>query len=541
MFRCRNTQRTCIHIGNVCNGEVDCILGDDEVNCELGVFTCPQKCHCLLFAIDCQHAKSIFINTGTTQFLFLSISIFHCSIASTQYLQDNFQGAKFVSLTNSGLTEMCKVLPERNFIVFKIGFNNLRRIQNKCFSTLYQLQSLQINDNNISFIEDQAFCCLNGLYFLNLSNNPIHTLPDDMLFALNNIRMFNVNKVSFERIHCKAVTSTNLIVTITSDFQLCCTTPNETICLVEAAWHKYCSPILQTVKIRALFILVSVAVICPTIISFLAHLAEKSFRPFYSVTIMSINFDDFFCVAYLQIIWISDVVLNKNQFLLKEDTWEASHTCLVAFTLVLWFLLLSPVLLVFFSFSRLMVVLHPMDTRFKRTKFARSSVVVAYSCSYCVAMFISISFKLLSGDPPNSLCLPLQDPTNSFVAVKIFICFVTIYNIVSVVTILSLHLLLIKTVQLSKNNIRKSNTDNKSDTGLMVQLILISTSACLTWCPSGGVYILGMFLSFYPMELWVFAAFLSFPLNSVVNPVVFLGTTWRKLLQTAEKRKKSEF
>ena len=55
MFRCHDTY-TCILLQNVCDGHIECVLGDDELFCELKDTLCPANCQCILFAISCTDA-----------------------------------------------------------------------------------------------------------------------------------------------------------------------------------------------------------------------------------------------------------------------------------------------------------------------------------------------------------------------------------------------------------------------------------------------------------------------------------------------------
>ena len=53
LFKCRSSQ-ICAHLGDVCDGEKDCLLEDDELMCDIKD-TCPKSCDCLLCALSCVH------------------------------------------------------------------------------------------------------------------------------------------------------------------------------------------------------------------------------------------------------------------------------------------------------------------------------------------------------------------------------------------------------------------------------------------------------------------------------------------------------
>ena len=63
MYKCRNTNFMCLHIGNVCNGYINCPFEDDEMSCDLKSVKCPLVCQCLLNAITCQYLSGANIKT----------------------------------------------------------------------------------------------------------------------------------------------------------------------------------------------------------------------------------------------------------------------------------------------------------------------------------------------------------------------------------------------------------------------------------------------------------------------------------------------
>lgn len=62
MFKCTNSQ-VCVHLGDVCNYDLDCPNGDDEFLCSLKETRCPQSCECLTLIVtvlnDCFYTQDI--------------------------------------------------------------------------------------------------------------------------------------------------------------------------------------------------------------------------------------------------------------------------------------------------------------------------------------------------------------------------------------------------------------------------------------------------------------------------------------------------
>ncbi len=76
----------------------------------------------------------------------------------------------------------------------------------------------------------------------------------------------------------------------------------------------------------------------------------------------------------------------------------------------------------------------------------------------------------------------------------------------------------------SAKNVGKSQKEH----GLIIQLIVVSTSNILCWFPVNTIYILAMFGNKQATQMVIWSTVVAFPLNSVVNPLVFVITCWRK-------------
>ena len=167
-----------------------------------------------------------------------------------------------------------------------------------------------------------------------------------------------------------------------------------------------------------------------------------------------------------------------------------------------------------------MVVIHPMNTKFKQKELILKSLVLAYVSTFFIGIFLTLAFKYTYGSVPVSLCLPFIDPPNSFLMIKIITWFAALSQTASSVIILIMHALLVKILKNSKRHegIHKSSDDSS----LFVHLIIITASNIVSWIPANGIYITAMFLATYPTDLIIWATVIGLPLNSVLNPSIFI-------------------
>ena len=82
------------------------------------------------------------------------------------------------------------------------------------------------------------------------------------------------------------------------------------------------------------------------------------------------------------------------------------------------------------------------------------------------------------------------------------------------------------------------NSDKKYfvPTQIVVQLFVVSVSNILCWIPANCVYITAMFLSRYPVSVAMWTTVSVLPINSLVNPSVFIVAYFRKVLKSSSKK-----
>ena len=192
---------------------------------------------------------------------------------------------------------------------------------------------------------------------------------------------------------------------------------------------------------------------------------------------------------------------------------------------------------IFLSLSRLMTVIYPIGTQFKKVKFVLKSIVLFYTLSFLVTLLFTFYFKLTYLNLPFSLCLPFIDPSKSVGMIKIITWSVVTTQTTSSVVIMSTHLLLVKKLKESRKRIRKSKLESDSEIPLIIQLIAITTSNILCWFPTNAIYVTAMFLSTYPIDLIIWTTVAILPLNSIINPSVFIITSCRKYIKSRIKEK----
>ena len=171
--------------------------------------------------------------------------------------------------------------------------------------------------------------------------------------------------------------------------------------------------------------------------------------------------------------------------------------------------------------SRLMVVIYPVNTKFKQSEFATRTLAFLFLLSFLFSIFISSTYKLKEKYIPTSLCLPFIDPTQEVLMIKLITWFVVITQILTSLLMLAMYILLVVKLRKSEKCV-KSLKHNHSKTLLIVQLIAITLSNILCWFPANVIYVTSMFLSRYPIDLIIWMTIIVLPMNSIINPFIFI-------------------
>ncbi len=513
MFKCKVTSIKCIHINNVCDRVKDCPLMDDELLCDLQNIKCPKYCDCLAFAILCREKqKELFEHA----YPYLSVTIYESFKVTFNRFCQMFNSAMIFNLQYNNMRDICTDRFPKHIMVINVNFNKLLALRKRCFASLYKLQILRLQHNSISLIQPHAFDHLLALQLLSLSSNPLKVFSQ-IFQSLLSFKVFLVKNISFSFVDRKALANVNeTLIIITSDLYLCCVAHSPSHCSFEIAQYISCSKLLRE---STIFPLISSLVLSLNIYSILVQITQA--HNAISATVKCTNVSDIFLSIYLGLLSIFNFIY-KDSFFTWQDMWRSSFPCFTAAFVVLSFVALSQALLLFLSLSRFMVVYQPTNPRFKNNNFTLKVLSLLFMLSLLVSGLIIICFALILHAIPSSLCLPFCDPQKSVLVV--FVSAVIILSQFLVLTlILILHISLVYQRRMSRQRVEFASKQKfHSDTILIVHLFLMSFSNILCWFPTNIIYILAMVWKDYPSKLVTWSTVGTTPINSVMNPVLFV-------------------
>ena len=130
--------------------------------------------------------------------------------------------------------------------------------------------------------------------------------------------------------------------------------------------------------------------------------------------------------------------------------------------------------------------------------------------------------KLFHIKIPFKLCFPFLDPSDSIVAIRIMTSFIVSVQFLCGIVIFVFYFLMMKYLIGYENDLIKKVDTKRSYLPLYMQVFLMTSSNVLCWIPSGIIYLVTMSLDKYPINLIIWSTIAIPPINSVINPIVFI-------------------
>ena len=312
-----------------------------------------------------------------------------------------------------------------------------------------------------------------------MTNNSIIHLHSHVLFLTSNLRSLNILNLNFRYIDPKAFDNSNINIIVTKDHYICCIVHSRTLCTAFQPWFISCSDILPSLGMKIFYITLCVLIIVLNFLSVILQIISyhklRSNKTF-SVIATAINANDILCAVYLSFVWIADLSFSDS-FQANQESWRSSCICFTAFTTIVCFTVLAEILLVLMSLTRLMVVISPLNTKFKDILFIAKLLFFIVLFSLVFSISITLFFMYTHGKITINLCLPFLDPTGSHLIIKLIIWFTFVTQMATSIGILIMHFLLVNALRQSQRHIQKFENDD--NVPLIIQLVMITTSNIL--------------------------------------------------------------
>ena len=104
LFKCKMSS-VCLALIDLCDGFNDCQMKDDELLCDLSFIQCPEKCQCLLYAIQCQ---LVLMLDHLYPLPFLSVQLSQSNITTWSKIFVKFRESLFLNISDNYIEFLCQ-------------------------------------------------------------------------------------------------------------------------------------------------------------------------------------------------------------------------------------------------------------------------------------------------------------------------------------------------------------------------------------------------------------------------------------------------
>ncbi len=257
---------------------------------------------------------------------------------------------------------------------------------------------------------------------------------------------------------------------------------------------------------------------------------EGSTYNVYGITVFLINLAHWSNAVPLLILWTADLTF-QNEFVIKEESWKSGPACFIHFFFELCNLFFNSASVCFFAISRLMIVLYPMDTKFKRTPFVSKIALAIVLAGIVYSSFVTF-LSWYFGDNnslPSSLCSPFVDPSYCAIMIQITIWTTSIFQVASTIFLTLVHIKLLLKISSHEREMRTIKSKQTSITSPLVQLVSFPIFGLCCWVTSSFVYVISTFVATYPFAMLIWTSVTIAPVNSVEIPLVLIGMSVSKI------------
>ena len=483
-------------------------------------FSCPVKCSCQGFGVNCTLAAPGSVNSSITispatrlldvsnnAGIYQNLSFESVNVSNLIYL--NISSCKITALSIAAFESL------RNLRILDLSHNLIRTIPSGLFLNLQKLEKLSLSFNlEILTIETEAFKGLDSIRYLNLESLQVDILSKAAFASLDlDILDLSGNAISlidnnaFETLRTKSLylngTTINTFDSdlfkgleevdylITDDFKFCCVRPyylSAENCLPQQNEFSSCADLMRNGILRSFIWIIGVFALIGNAASVFYHIQfdRKRLKLGYGMFVTNLAISDFIMGLYLIIIAVTDMVY-RGEYILHDEAWRNSALCNLAGV----FALLSSEASIFFicliTLDRILVIRYPFSEKRFTTKPAVKVCIIVWIIGLVLSVIPLIFTSYFKNEffSKSGVCLalPLTRERGSGWLYSIFIFIV--FNLLTFLLITWGQWLIYAEVSSDKRPIAKSAQSRKKELRVARNLLFVVLTDFLCWFPIG--------------------------------------------------------
>ena len=535
MLRCKES-RICISPIYLCDGVAQCQpFMDDERFCDFP--TCPQGCICHAGVIDCGlwSDKEMTLISNSIH----SLTITGNKEAFTLDLKSHY--VYYINLANNALTSLMGVHLENmyNLIYLGLPHNKIVSLQPGFFKQMSNLLELALTGNRIHTLLADTFVGLSSLSFFNLSSLSLHSLHPGFL-RLCRIAFLDISNNSIvqfpselllsdlyhiQYLYCQSNPINDFDVTALSSLSslevfkgddnfYCCFVSRSAECLPGEDILKPCQYLFYNTQLRITVYSIAFCTLLGNIMS-VFWFSVKS--PWHSKLLALQALSDLAMGLYLAILIFVDFKYRHHPLFIQRE-FPSSMFCRLAGFFNTYAIMASPVHTIITLTVKILVVLYPFTFKSHIKFIAR---VASYlSLVTAIISLVLVSSWVLPGGLPFSLChlLTMHGSANAKPQTYAYIYGLFTFSVLSITTVINC--LVVVAYKTSRAHFSKKMTTVEKQ--FSSRVLFITLVNFLTWCPQIILIFLEAIGKQTEAYVWIWITVTVLPLNAVVNPMLYV-------------------
>ena len=538
LYRCRDST-VCVHVDHVCDGWSQCPQRDDEWLCGM---VCPPQCLCQGHAFLCSQpfpahlfpqlryldarGSGMTLDNVINNAYLVNLNLADCSIQALSNIE--FLNLRIIDLSWNEITTitMNVFLNCKNLRVLVLRGNPLSSVTNTVSNQRHHsLRTLDLSKTHIGVIDSQLLSLTPEIRFLNISFCDLLSIGPQGFQSLHEMKELDIrgNFIQhFPHDIFRGLSSLDLI--LSAHYRLCCSDilpkrSSDIKCVAQQSVLSSCQNLFATDFYRPLYLSLSILAVLGNVACFFSNLVIRRNICVFMVCLHCANL----CMGIYTTVIAAAQEMFLGQYSKYEQRWTSSVACKVAGFMWLLSSEVSVLTIFLFTVDLLIVLCFPLSVH----RFNETSAVVVCATTWLVGILLAV-IPLFPGLShfghygQTGMCTLMTHASPTFqIKFGLFQC-IAVFNCLSCIAILIGQAKVKRSVSIHPIMVESSMKHVCASVGLKMK---IAVTDAVGWIAVTACIVLGIAGMAESQRVNVFLSVVVLPLNSAVNPLLYLWHT----------------
>ena len=534
LYRCRDST-VCVHVDHVCDGWSQCPQRDDEWLCGM---VCPPQCLCQGHAFLCSRpfpahlfpqlryldasGSGMTLDNVINNTYLVNLNLADCSIQALSSIE--FLNLRIIDLSWNEITTIAihVFMNCTNLQVLVLRGNPLSSVTNTVSNRRHDsLRMLDLSQTHIGVVDSQLLSLTPGIRFLNISFCDLHSIGPQGFQSLHEMKELDIrgNLIKhFPRDIFRDLSSLKLI--LSAHYRLCCSDvlPKQSPdikCVARQNILSSCQNLFATDFYRLFYLSLSILAVLGNAVCCFSNLVIRRNICVFMISLHCANL----CMGIHTTVIAAAQEKYFGQYSKYEQRWTSSVACKVAGFMWLLSNEVSVLTIFHFTVDLIIVLCSPLSVH----RFNKISAVMACATTWLVGILLA-SMPLFHWGQygQTGMCTLMTHASPTFQAKSGLYQCIVVFNCLSCIAILVGQAKVKRSVPVHPIMVESSMKHVCASVGLKMK---IAVTDAVGWIVVTACIVLDIAGMAESERVNVFLSVIVLPLNSAVNPLLYLWHT----------------